>query len=149
VLPLHYYSPPQVASHLVFPLDFKAIHKYKGEDSLEQNLWAGRQFFPVPLVSLQQLENNMQDYMIVTTTGNWLLQKLEADGDPAHLLPIYPDSSDIRGFTPLCHGDVFMFEMGDALGNGDRYASNRSSKVKAANTMSPREQSPKRTGISQ
>lgn len=154
VLPLHYYSPPQIASHLVFPLDFKAIHKYKGEDSLEQNLWAGRQIFPVPLVSLQQLENDMPNYMIVTTPGNWLLQKLEADGDPAHELPIFPDSQDIRGFTPLCHGDVFMFEMGDALGTREQYALNGndtlngSNKVKASNNLN-REQGAKHTGMSQ
>lgn len=137
VLPLHHYSSPQVASRIVFPLDFKAIHKYKGEDSLEQNLWNGRQLFPVPLVSLQQLENDMKNYLIVTTQGNWLLQQLDADGDPARTLPIYPESRDIRGFTPLCHGDVFLFEMGDALGNGTQYASNASGKTKTSKVLTP------------
>lgn len=135
VLPLYHYSSPQVASRIVFPLDFKAIHKYKHEDSLEQNLWAGRQLFPVPIVSLQQLENDMKNYLIVTTQGNWLLQQLDADGDPATTLPIYPDTRDIRGFTPLCHGDVFMFEMGDALGTGEEYAANTAGRVKTSSTF--------------
>jgi hypothetical protein len=135
VLPLYHYSSPEVASRIVFPLDFKAIHKYKGEDSLEQNFWAGRQVFPVPIVSLRQLEDDMQNYLIVTSQGNWLLQQLDADGDPARTLPIYTQSHDIRGFTPLCHGDVFMFEMGDALGTGQEYASNTSGKVKTSSTL--------------
>jgi hypothetical protein len=132
ILPLQHYSPPQIASHIVFPLDFKAIHKYKGEDSLEQNLWNGRQLFPVPIVSLQQLESSMKNYLIVTTYGNWLLQQLDADGDPARTLPIYPESRDIRGFTPLCHGDVLLYEMGDPFGGEEQYASNSNNKTKAS-----------------
>jgi hypothetical protein len=145
-MPLFHYSPPQVASRIVFPIDFDAIHKYKGEDSLERNFWSGRQVFPVPLVSMQQLENDMQNYLIVTTQGNWLLRQLEADGDPARTVPIYPDSRDIRGFTPLCHDQVFMFEKGDALGN-ERYASTRGAgKIKASTNLSPRERSTRPVG---
>lgn len=124
VMPLYHYSPPQVASRIVFPLNFKAIHKYKGEDSLEQNFWAGRQVFPVPTASLRELEHRSSNYLIVTTLGNWLLQELDADGDPARPLPLRTDSRDIRGFTPLCHGDVFLYEMGDAFGSGEQYAWN-------------------------
>lgn len=149
VLPLQHYSPPEIASRIVFPLDFKAIHKYKGEDSLEQNLWNGRQLFPVPLVSLQQLENDMKNYLIVATQGNWLLQQLDADGDPARTLPIFPESADIRGFTPLCHGDVFLFEMGDALGSREQYASNATGKTKTSKILGA-ERGPRRAlGISQ
>lgn len=122
VVPLYHYAPPEVAKRIVFPLDFEAIHKYKHEDSLEQNLWNGRGVFPMPIVSLQAMEHGIPNYLIVTTQWNWLLQKLEADGMPAHELPVAPESSDIRGFTPLCHGDVFLFQMGDSLERRTQYA---------------------------
>jgi hypothetical protein len=110
VLPLHYYSSPEIASRIVFPVDFNAIRRYKKEDSPEQNLWAGRSVFPVPVVPLKLLKS--PNYLIVTTGENWLLQKLAREGTPARKLPIETDSKDITGFFPLCHGEAFYFDKG-------------------------------------
>ncbi len=116
VLPLHYYSPPQLASRLVIPLDFSAIRKYKGEDSPEQNLWAGRDgIYPVPIVSLEQFQNTTPNYLILTTKRNWLLQQLDAEGMPAHKLTIDSDSKDITGAFPLSHAATFVWEEGNIL----------------------------------
>lgn len=123
VQPLYHYSPPDVAARMVFPLDFHWIRHYKGEDSLEQNYWAGRDIFPVPMVSLVRLKETTPSYVIVAPGRNWLLQKLEEDGRPARLLPIWNDSKDIAGFTPLSHAETFFFEVGRALPRDEEYAS--------------------------
>jgi hypothetical protein len=115
VQPLYHYAPRQVAERLVFPLDFPAIHKYKGEDSLEQNYYAARDLFPVPLVSLKYLESHIPTYTIVTTQGNWLLSQFAKDGEPVEALPVNTHSTDIRGFTPLCHGPAILFRAGQEL----------------------------------
>lgn len=122
VQPLYHYAPRQVAARIVFPLDFDAIHKYKKEDSLEQNFHTAKDLFPVPLVSLNDLEIKIPYYTIVTTQGNWLLRQFENDGVHAQLLPINTHSTDIGGFTPLCHGPAVLYEAGgDSL--GQKYAS--------------------------
>ncbi len=121
VQPMFHYAPPQVASRIVFPLDFNLIQKYKHEDSLEQNFWAGRGVFPVPIVSLAQLREN-PNYVIVATHGNWILQTLEAGGAPAKMLAIESGDRDIGGFTPLSHGATYFFEVGRALPWDEQYA---------------------------
>lgn len=115
VLPLHYYSRPDIASRIVFPIDFTAVRKYKGEDSPEQNLWAGRSIFPVPIVPLAEFQQRSPDYLIVTTQQNWLVQKLDHDGIPAQQLAITTDTEAIGGFFPLSHGQVYYFEERDTV----------------------------------
>lgn len=110
VLPLHYYAPPEIAARIVFPIDFRAIRQYKGEDSPEQNLWAGRNgIFPVPIIPLDALLDETSNFLIVSTDSNWLLQRLREDGDTPRALPIFTDSRHIWAFTPLCHGPVWYF----------------------------------------
>ena len=121
VQPMYYYAPPQIASRIVFPLDFRLIERYKHEDSLEQNYWAGRSIFPVPIVSFDKLREN-PDYVVVASNGNWLLQKFEVDGSPATMLPIATNSHDIGGFTPLSHGETYFFEIGAPLQWDQQYA---------------------------
>ena len=114
VLPLEHYAPPQIASHIVFPVDFAAIRQYKKEDSPEQNLWHGRNgIYPVPIVPLEQLNSRTSNYLVAAPVGNWLLRKLIAEGKPARMLPIFTDTKDIQGFTPLCHGPVWFFANGN------------------------------------
>ena len=111
VLPLYRYAPREIASHIVFPVDFSAIRQYKKEDSPEQNLWNGRHgIYPVPILSLQEFEATTPDYLIAATSRNWLVRELAAEGKPVQVLPIFTDSKDIQGFTPLCHGPVWFFE---------------------------------------
>ena len=110
VLPLHYYAPPEIASRIVFPVDFRAIRQYKGEDSPEENLWAGRNgIFPVPIIPLDDLLDQSSNFLIVSTDDNWLLKRLGEDGDMPRELPIFTDSRHIWAFTPLCHGPVWYF----------------------------------------
>jgi hypothetical protein len=111
VLPLHHYAPPEIASRIVFPVDFWAIRKYKGEDSPEQNLWNGRKgIYPVPIVSLNEFTSRNSRYVIAAPSNNWLVQELGAQGRPPRLLPYFTDTKDIRGFTPLCHDVVWFFQ---------------------------------------
>ena len=110
VLPLYYYAPPQIASRIIFPVDFRAIRQYKGEDSPEENLWAGRNnVFPVPIVPLDDLLDQTSNFLIVSTDDNWLLRRLVEDGDKPKELPIFTDTRRIWAFTPLCHGPVWYF----------------------------------------
>ncbi len=109
-LPMYYYAPPEVASRIVFPVDFRAIRQYKGEDSPEENLWAGRnRIFPVPIISLDDVLDQTSNFLIVSTDDNWLLKRLGEDGDTPTQLPIFTDSRHIWAFTPLCHGPVWYF----------------------------------------
>ena len=121
VLPLHYYARPEVASRIVFPIDFEAIRRYKGEDSPEQNLWAGRDLFPVPIVPLQDFRQGSSNYLIVTTRQNWLVQKLARDGEPPEELAIPTDTQAIGGFFPLSHGEVYFFQEGDLPEQADAH----------------------------
>ena len=114
ILPLHYYAPHKIASRLYFPVDFDAIREYKKEDSPEQNLWNGRDWiYPVPILSLDEFTAHHSNYLIAAPGDNWLLQKMADDGGPAQLLPIFTDTKDIQGFTPLSHGPVWFFAHGD------------------------------------
>ncbi len=113
VLPLHHYAPPEIASHIVFPVDFHDIRKYKREDSPEQNLWNGRNgIYPIPIVPLDQFTATYKTYIVAAPANNWLLRTLVDEGDPARMLPIYTDTRDIQGFTPLSHGPVWFFAKG-------------------------------------
>jgi len=129
VQPLYHYAPPQVASRMVFPLDFPLIQRYKREDSLEQNYWAGRSVFPVPIVSFQALKQQYPNYVVVAAEHNWLLQKFEVDGDPAKELDVQTYSREIGGFTPLSHGETFFFEVGNALPWDIQYAATQQNAV--------------------
>jgi hypothetical protein len=113
ILPLHYYAPRAIASHIFFPVDFDAIRQYKKEDSPEQNLWNGRDWiYPVPIVPLSAFASSHDSYVLAAPGSNWLLQKLIVQGRPARLLPIFTDTKDIQGFTPLAHGPVWFFAEG-------------------------------------
>jgi hypothetical protein len=115
-LPLYFYSKPEVARRLVFPVDFEAIHRYKGEDSPEQNLWAGRNFvFPLPIVPLTEFEQSTPNFLIVTTKDNWILWRYAVQGRAPRLLPILPRAGNIGGFTPLSHGEPFYFAKGQEV----------------------------------
>jgi hypothetical protein len=100
---------------MVFPIDFRLIDRYKHEDSLEQNYWAGRGVFPVPIVSFKDLTQQYPSYAIVAANHNWLLQKFAVDGTLAKYLDVQTDSRDIGGFTPLSHGATYVSEAGNAL----------------------------------
>ena len=55
------------------------------------------------------------NFLVLNTEGNWLLQELEADGMPAHKLPIESKSKDITGAFPLSHAQTYVWEQGNVL----------------------------------
>ena len=118
-LPLYHYSPSKIAKRIVFPIDFEAIRRYKKEDSPEQNLWAGRNLYPIPILPLWQFEQQYPGYTVVTTQDNWLLQTLNEEGTPAHQLPIESHSRDLVTFTPLCHAEPHFYEFGDRMATAE------------------------------
>ncbi|HUO60164.1 MAG TPA: glycosyltransferase family 39 protein, partial [Candidatus Acidoferrales bacterium] len=120
-LPLYYYSPPQIAKRIVFPIDFEAIRRYKKEDSPEQNLWAGRNLYPIPVLPLWQFQQQTPGYTVITTGDNWLLSTLDEEGTPAHQLPIETHSHDLVTFTPLCHDAAHFYEFGDGMATAETH----------------------------
>ena len=115
VLTLQHYAPPSIASRIVFPVDFPAIRLLRGDDSPEENLWAGRNLvYHVPILTLADFQHNAADYLILASDGNWLVRDLWAHSYPVDRLPIRFPSGTIKGFTPLDHGDpVFFLAAGD------------------------------------
>ncbi len=112
-LPLAHYAPKAIASRIVFPFDLKAIRKYKGEDSPEQNLWAGRDHLPLRLVSISSLSPSDSHFYFIGTRDDWFQKLLSAEHVPFRQLPIDSDSGDLWEFFPLSHGSIFVYETGD------------------------------------
>lgn len=116
-LTLAHYAPPSITSRIVFPVDFPAIRHFRGEDSPEENLWAGRRLYHLPIVPLADFQRNAGDYLILASDGNWLVRDLWIHRYPVSRLPASGSipRGAIKGFTPLDHGDPAFF-----LGSGDR-----------------------------
>ena len=116
VLTLEHYAPPSIASRIVFPVDFPALRQLRGDDSPEENLWAGRSLiYHLPIVPLADFQHSAADYLILASDGNWLVRDLWRHSYPAVRLPINFPAGTIKGFTPLSHADPVFY-----LGAGDR-----------------------------
>lgn len=115
VLTLAHYAPPSVASRIVFPVDFPAIRAFRGEDSPEENLWAGRSLYHLDIVPLADFQRTASNYLILASEGNWLVRDLWNHSYPVNRLPAVFPRGAIKGFTPLDHGDPAFF-----TGSGDR-----------------------------
>ncbi len=111
VLPFYYYASPDIASRVVFPIDFRAIHKHKDEDSGEQNLWAGRnRVFPMPVEKVASLEaGHAGESMIVAPNDNWFLQELRDAGYHPVLLRFSPHGNHLGDFTPMSRPNPAYF----------------------------------------
>lgn len=121
VLTLQHYAPAGIASRIIFPVDFAAIWKYRGDDSPEQNLWAGRgRLYPVPIVTVPQLQQSNAHYLILATDGNWLLKDLASHGYQSQRLPVETHADEIKGFTPLMHGLPVFYAGHGALASAMR-----------------------------
>ncbi|MHB1938166.1 MAG: ArnT family glycosyltransferase [Acidobacteriaceae bacterium] len=118
-LTFRHYAPPSLASRVVFPVDFPAIRHYRGDDSPEQNLWAGRNnIYHVPIVPLATFQRSAGKYVILAYDGNWMIQDLLRHRYPLQRLDIDTRASAIGGFTPLSHGPpVFYSSAGDKFFN--------------------------------
>ncbi len=114
-LTFRHYAPPNLAARVVFPVDFPAIRHYRGDDSPEQNLWAGSgSIYHLPIVTLASLQHSAGKYVIITHDRNWMLQDLLQHRYPIRRLDIDTRATAIGGFTPLSHGPpVFYAAAGD------------------------------------
>ena len=110
VLAIYHYAPPEIASRVVFPVDFPAIRFFRRDDSPEENLWAGRDLiYKVPIVPLAQFQNSAGRYLILASEGSWLLGDLAVHHYAFEQLEIYPHAAAIGGFTPLAHGTPALY----------------------------------------
>jgi hypothetical protein len=118
-LTFQHYAPPALAARVVFPVDFPAVRKYRGDDSPDENLWAGRNLiYNLPIVPLATFQRAAGNYLILASDGNWLVQDLRHHDYRVHRLPIDTRAEAIGGFTPLNHGTpVFYTAAGDASPN--------------------------------
>jgi hypothetical protein len=105
VLPLAHYSSEDVRERIVFPIDFDAIHRFEPDDSLEQNLWAGRgNVFRVRIIPYSCLPLEGKEFTVIARPGGWLARSLS--GDSMLLNDSTPDPAwqELGGvFTPMAH----------------------------------------------
>jgi len=119
-LTFQHYAPPQLASRIVFPIDFLAIRRYRHDDSPEQNLWAGRKtLYSLPILPLATFQQSAGQYLILASDGNWLLEDLSQHRYSVERLNINTRAGALGGFTPLSHGTaVFYVASGDKNSDG-------------------------------
>lgn len=118
-LTFQHYAPADYVSRMVFPVDFPAIRKFRKEDSPEQNIWAARSLYSLPIVPLATFQSAAGKYVILASNNNWLLQDLDRHRYAEHRLPIETRAAAIGGFTPLSHGiPSFFVANGGATATG-------------------------------
>jgi hypothetical protein len=128
-LAFQHYAPPAQAARAVFAVDFPAVRAFRGDDSPEENLWAGRGYlYTLPIETVAEFEKqglgteglatkgpgtevgegweapNNGDYLILAGKPNWLLRDLRLHHYEVERLPLETHASEIGGFTPLAHG---------------------------------------------
>jgi len=110
-LTFQHYAPPELASRIVFPVDFPAIRYFRHDDSPEENLWAGRNvLYSMRIVPLAEFQHSSGPYMIVASKGNWLLEDLRKHRYTFVRLPVDTRATDLGGFTPLARGEPEFYE---------------------------------------
>ena len=110
VLTFEHYAPRTLARRVVFPVDFPAIRRFRGDDSPEQNLWAGRNFiYKFPIEPVGAFQQATSDYLIIAEDGNWFLRDLEDHNYPVQRLPINTRAAAMGGFTPLARGTPVFY----------------------------------------
>lgn len=110
VLTFRHYAPAAYASRVVIPEDFPAIRLYRGDDSPDENLWAGRGWvYSAHILPLAVFQRVAGKYLIIASDGNWLVQDLLWHHYPVQRLAINTRAGAIGGFTPLCRGTPVFF----------------------------------------
>lgn len=114
-LTFEHYAPREYARRAEFPVDFPAIRSFRGDDSPEENLWAGRGFlYTLPIEPLATFQNRAGKYLVISSDFNWLLDDLRRHFYNVDRLPIVTRADAIGGFTPLARGTpVFFIARGD------------------------------------
>jgi len=117
-LTFQHYAPPSVARRIVFPIDFPAVRFYRGDDSPEENLWAGRDFiYTLPIVPLATFQHSVDRYLVIAGERNWLIEDLHKHNYPVIELSIDTRAGAMGGFTPLSRGKPSFY-----LVSGDQTA---------------------------
>ncbi|HEV2646486.1 MAG TPA: glycosyltransferase family 39 protein [Acidobacteriaceae bacterium] len=111
VLPLQYYAPPQLASRIVYPIDFPAIVRARHEASAEINMWQGRNTaFNFPILPLAAVQQSNATYLVLTTKPDWLVEDLKQHRYRVEALPIDLQAADLDVWgTPLAHSKPYLF----------------------------------------
>ena len=108
VLPLAHYSTDGVRARILFPIDFDAIHVHEPDDSIEQNLWAGRNgIFPITIVAYDRSLFAGRELTLIARPDGWLAHRLISDcfhlSQPDH----NPAWQHVGGvFTSLDHDET-------------------------------------------
>lgn len=100
-----HYAPADAAARVVFPVDFPAIRRFRGDDSPEENLWAGRtSLYRLKIEPMADFERSAQAYLIIAGDDNWMLHDLAEHRYHVARLPINTRAASMGGFTPLARG---------------------------------------------
>jgi hypothetical protein len=109
-LTFQHYAPANLARRVVFPVDFPAIREFRHDDSPEENLWAGRNLiYTMPIETMADFQRSANQYLIIASNGNWMLDDLSYHHYLLQRLPIKTHAKDLGGFTPLAHGVLAFF----------------------------------------
>jgi hypothetical protein len=104
-LTFRHYAPENLAARVVFPVDFPAIRRFRGDDSPEENLWAAKDFlYELRIESLADFESSTHQYLMIAGDGNWMLQDLAQHHFKTKRLDINTRAASMGGFTPLARG---------------------------------------------
>lgn len=104
-LTFQHYAPRELATRVVFPVDFPAIRYFRHDDSPEENLWAGRELlYSMRIIPLADFQSSAGRYVVVANKGNWLLEDLRKHRYAFERLPIDTHATDMGGFTPVARG---------------------------------------------
>ncbi|HEY3707398.1 MAG TPA: glycosyltransferase family 39 protein [Terracidiphilus sp.] len=110
-LTFQHYAPAEMARRVVFPMDFPAIRRYQGDDSPEENLWAGRNLiYTMPIETMAEFQRTTHEYLIVSGDQNWMIRDLNDHHYLLTRLPINTRATDLGGFTPLAHGVPVLYK---------------------------------------
>jgi hypothetical protein len=116
-LTFQHYAPPGIAARAVFPVDFPAIRHFRGDDSPEENLWAGRNLiYSLPILPLARFQNSAGRYLLLASDGNWMISDLRDHCYAVERLPVNTRAEAIGGFTPLAHGVPAFYAVSGASG---------------------------------
>jgi hypothetical protein len=113
-----HYASPALASRAVFPVDFPAVRHYRGDDSPDENLWAGRNLlYSLPILPLATFLSHTDKYLIIAGDDNWLVDDLRDHHYLVQRLPIDTRAQAIGGFTPLARGTPGLYTSRGDLDN--------------------------------
>jgi hypothetical protein len=109
-LTFQHYAPPAIAERVVFPVDFPAVRHFRGDDSPDENLWAGRNsIYTLRILTLARFMGSSGKYLLLSGDKNWLISDLQDHCYAVNRLPIDTRATDMGGFTPLAHGEPSFY----------------------------------------